>query len=130
MSSYASVSDVQERMTRTMTQQEQTVCGALLEDAALLIDAFRSGASEDAKAAVSCRMVIRALGDGSAAGGVPMGASQGSMSALGYSQSWTMGAGGSTGELYLSKTDKLMLGGSNSIGSYSPVQELVPEVEA
>jgi hypothetical protein len=48
------------------------------------------------------------------------------MSALGYSQSWTL-SGGATGELYLSKLEKSMLGlGTigNSIGSYSPVQEL------
>jgi hypothetical protein len=39
-----------------------------------------------------------------------------------------MGSGGTTGELYLSKTDKLMLGGGNAIGSYSSVQELAGEV--
>ena len=72
-------------------------------------------------------MVIRALGDGGDAGGVPMGATQGSMSALGYSQSWTIGSGGATGELYLGKTDRQILGLGNQIGSYSPVQELVPE---
>ena len=105
------------------------MCPALLEDAALLIDACRSAASGQAKKTVSCRMVVRALGDGGGGSGVPMGASQGSMSALGYTQSWTMGSGGTTGELYLSKTDKLMLGGGNAIGSYSPVQEMVPEVE-
>ena len=73
-------------------------------------------------------MVIRALGDGTNVG-VPVGASQGSIAALGYSQSWTMGSG-ATGELYLSKTEKQMLGTGNKIGSYSPVQELVPESEA
>ncbi len=57
-----------------------------------------------------------------------MGATQGSMSGLGYSQSWTISSGGSTGELYLSKTDKSLLGTNKSIGSYSPVQELAPEV--
>ena len=51
------------------------------------------------------------------------------MSALGYSQSWTVGSGGSVSELYLSKTDKKYLGVGNAIGSYSPVQELVPTVE-
>ena len=47
------------------------------------------------------------------------------MSALGYSQSWTI-SNGSTGELYLSKAEKALLGGGNSIGSYSPVEECVP----
>ena len=123
---YATKEDVQARMTRDLSADEQAVCTALLQDAAVMIDAIASGAAADAKQVVSCRMVIRALGDGSS-GGVPMGATQGSMSGLGYSQSWTIGGGGSTGELYISKADRLLLGVGNSIGSYSPVQELVPE---
>lgn len=124
---YAAVTDVQARLYRTMDSDEQAVCSALLDDAAVIIDAFRSTASDDVKLVVSCRMVMRALGDGSDSG-VPMGATQGSQSALGYSQSWTISAGG-TGELYLSKLEKQLLGKGNSIGSYSPVQELVPEAE-
>ena len=123
---YATVVDVQDRMTREMSGDEQRVCDALLGDAAILIDSYNPNASENARKVVSCRVVIRALGDGQTIG-VPIGASQGSMSALGYSQSWTMGSG-STGELYLSKIEKQMLSGGNRIGSYSPVQELVPEV--
>lgn len=123
---YATLADITNRMTRSLSTQEQTVATNLIEDAAVLIDAYRVTAGADAKKIVTCRMVIRALGDGST--DVPMGASQGSMSGLGYSQSWTIGSGGSVGELYLSKTDKQLLGGGNSIGSYSPVQELVPEV--
>ena len=125
---YAAVQDVQDRMTRTLSDEEQTVCASLLEDAAVIIDAFNSSASSGAKMVVSCRMVARAIGDGGQTG-VPIGASQGSMSALGYSQSWTIG-GGSIGELYLSKLDKQLLGAGNRIGSYSPVEALVPESEA
>lgn len=121
---YATVTDVENRITRTLTTDEESVCGYLLDDAAVIIDAFNSSASADAKLTVSCRMVIRALGDGEPTG-VPIGASQGSMAALGYSQSWTMGTGGNVGELYLSKLDKELLGYSNQIGSYSPIQELV-----
>lgn len=123
--SYATVSDVQARMMRDLSIDEQTVCSTLLEDAAVIIDTFNIEASADAKKTVSCRMVIRALGDGS---DIPMGATQGSMSALGYSQSWTMGSGASAGELYLSKLEKQMLGYGNKIGTYSPVQELVYSV--
>lgn len=121
---YATVTDVENRITRTLTTDEESVCGYLLDDAAVIIDAFNSEASANAKLTVSCRMVIRALGDGESIG-VPIGASQGSMAALGYSQSWTMGTGGQVGELYLSKLDKELLGYSNKIGSYSPTQELV-----
>lgn len=120
---YATVSDVQARMARQMTQSEQNVCAVLLEDAAVVIDEYKSNASRESKKVVSCRMVIRTLGDGSA--DIPVGATQSTMSALGYSQSWTIGGGGASGEVYLSKTDKQILGGGNSIGSYSPVEEMV-----
>lgn len=126
MAAYATVNDVQDRMTRTLTVDEQAVCATLLDDAAVIIDAFAASASAEAKQVVSCRMVIRALGDGSTSG-IPMGATQGSMSGLGYSQSWTLGSG-AAGELYLSKLEKQMLGKGNSIGSRSPAEDLVPEV--
>lgn len=121
---YATLNDVESRMTRTLSEAEEGVCNALLDDAAILIDAYNSEASADAKKVVSCRMVIRALGDGDVVG-VPIGSTQGSMSALGYSQSWTVGSGGGAGELYVSKSDRKMLGAGDSIGSYSPTQELV-----
>jgi len=120
---YATVDDVQNRLVRTLTNDERSVCSALLDDAGAVIDAYNVDASSEAKLVVSCRMVMRALGDGSD-GGVPMGATQGSMSALGYSQSWTMGTSGATGELYLSRLDKKLLGVGDHVGSYSPVQEL------
>ena len=129
MAAYATVSDVQARLTRDLSTDEQTVCGTLLDDAAVMIDAVAASASADAKKIVSCRMVIRALGDGGVTG-VPMGATQGSMSGLGYSQSWTIAGGGSTGELYIGKADRQLLGLGNAIGSYSPTQALVPEVPA
>lgn len=122
---YATVADVQERMISTMSEAQETVCTALLEDAAVLIDAYAPTADAEIKKVVSCRMVARAIGDGSDSG-IPAGASQGSMSALGYSQSWTM-AGGSTGEVYISKTERKMLGVGDRIGSYSPVEEFICE---
>ena len=118
---YATVQDVEKRITRTLSADEETVAANLLDDAAVIIDAYNSKASDAARLTVSCRMVIRALGDGEMSG-IPMGASQGSMSGLSYAQSWTLGSGGSVGELYLSKQDKDILGRANSIGSYSPVQ--------
>ncbi len=124
MAAYATVSDVQARIPWTMDSATQSICAALLDDAAVMIDDYKESASTDIKKLISCRMVVRALGTNSA--GVPIGASQGSMSGLGYSQSWTI-SGGATGELYLSKSDKIMLGYGKKIGSYSPTQELVPE---
>ena len=120
---YATVSDVQGRMTRIMTESEQSVCANMLDDAAVIIDAYNQEANLSAKKLVSARMVTRAIGDGTDAG-IPMGATQGSMSALGYSQSWTISAG-TAGELYLGKLEKKILGAGDAIGSYSPVEELV-----
>lgn len=121
---YATVQDVAAGF-RPLTASEQTIASQLLIEAAIIIDAYNSLASADAKNVVSCRMVRRSIGS---SGDTPIGASQGSMSALGYSQSWTMGATGSTGELYLNRMDKKLLGAGNAIGSYSPIQELVPQV--
>ena len=125
MAAYATVEDVQDRMLRTMSSDEEALCGTMLDDAAVIIDAYNVNAAADAKKIVSCRMVIRALGDGEDSG-IPMGATQGSQSALGYSQSWTIGSGGSAGELFLGKLERKLLGCGDKIGSYSPTQELVP----
>ena len=121
--SYATVEDV-EAGFRTLSEDEKPKCSALLDEAALIIDSYNKDAQEDAKKVVSCRMVRRQLYDCDA-GGVtyPMGATQGTASALGYSQSWTMG-GGSSGELYLSKLEKKLLGVGDRIGSRSPLEGL------
>ena len=118
---YATYQDV-EAGFREMDADERALCTALLDEAATIIDTFGKTDDADVLKLVSCRMVRRAIGDGGGMS-VPMGASQGSMSAGGYSQSWTL-ASGSTGELYISKLEKGLLGCGNSIGSYSPVEEL------
>ena len=122
--SYATAEDVQRRMVKPLSDDQMDVCAALLDDAGVLIDAIAPNASDEAKATVSCSMVIRAMGSQGDLT-VPTGATQGSASALGYSQSWTVG-NGATGELYLSRTEKRLLGVGNRIGSYSPVEELAP----
>lgn len=120
---YATYTDVEARLGRTLSQSEQAQCTTLLDDAAVIIDTYNADAVADNKKVVSCRMVMRVMGDGTDAS-IPMGATQGSMSGLGYAQSWTI-SNGASGEIYLSKTDKQLLGYANKIGSYSPVQELV-----
>lgn len=120
---YATVENVQERMSRTLSESERTICATLLDDVGVMIDRLASEADGEVKRIVSCRAVIRSLGDGTAVG-VPLGATQGSMSALGYSQSWTIGGGGGAGEIYLSKQEKQMLGIGNHIGSHSPLEDM------
>ncbi len=123
---YATVENVQARLTRSLSASEQSVCSTLLDDVAVLIDSYNEDARWEAKNIVSCKAVIRALGDGNDVG-VPLGATQGSMSALGYSQSWTISGGGAAGEIYLSKAEKRMLGVGNKIGSKSPLEDLREE---
>ena len=121
---YATVSDVQTYMGVTFDTTQTSVCQSRLEEAAFIIDAYNSAAESDAKKVVSVRAVSRVMASEDV--GVPVGASQGSMSALGYSQSWTISSGGGSGEIYLGKIDKKLLGLGAKIGSYSPTQELVP----
>ena len=108
MMTYATCDDIDVR--RNLQDDERNRCQALLEDAAVLIDAYNKKAPDEAKKLVSCSMVLRAMTDT----GVPIGATQGSVSALGYSQSWSNSNGSS--ELYLTKIDKKILGAGNKIG--------------
>lgn len=124
---YAEVTDV-EAGFRTLSEEEKTLCAHLLEEAATVIDAYNQDAADERKQLVSCRMVRRQLDTG--AGGqnavtYPMGASQGSATALGYQQSWTV-SGGSVGELYLSKLEKYLLCVGNKIGAHSPLEDMTP----
>ena len=108
---YATVEEV-EAGFRTLSDDEKTLCSALLAEAGIVIDAYSQDAPFERKQLVSCRMVRRQLDAGPGGQGAamyPMGATQASASALGYQQSWTV-SGGSVGELYLSKLEKKLLG--------------------
>ena len=115
---YAKFSDIQDRCRKKI--DEENLCNALLEDAAVIIDAYNRTAPSDAKKLVSCNMVIRAIGGGEDAQ-VPIGATQGTVSALGYSQTWSMSSG-TSGELYLSKLDKKILRTGVKIGFKSSIE--------
>lgn len=114
---YASIDDVR---SRTTLEVNETICEALLEDASIIIDSFNDDADEEIKCMVACRMVLRALPNEDAS--FPIGANQGTISALGYSQTWTMSNSGTVGELYLTKQEKKLLGGDSFIGSHSPLE--------
>lgn len=118
---YAEVSDVIAGF-RSLSDEEKSKASALLEEAKVLIDAVAPNASNEAKKVVSCRLVRRSIGDSDAS--IPIGATQGSVTALGYSQSWQIGSG-SSGEMYINKTDRQMLGTSNKIGYVSNLEEMV-----
>ena len=118
---YAETADVAAGF-RELSAEEQERCGALLDEAGLIIDAYNADADAECKRLVSCRMVRRQLGaEGDSSAQFPLGSTQGTMSAMGYSQSWTMGSG-SSGELYLSKLEKKLLGVGDRIGARSPLE--------
>lgn len=110
---------------KNFTADQEKLCEALIDEAGIIIDSVAKTTTEDKKRLVTCRMVRRAIGN-SNEDYIPMGATQGSIAALGYSQSWTMG-NGSTGELYLSKQEKQILGLSNKIGTYSTIESMVEQ---
>lgn len=122
---YATIADIEGRIVADLDATQETICTNLLDDAAVIIDSFNAYASADAKKVVSCNMVIRAMGDLDSS--IPYGATQGSMTGLGYTQSFTIGSSGSVGQLYLTKIDKQLLGKSNAIGSRSPLEDFEEE---
>lgn len=117
---YATYEDV-EKTYRVLTESEKGICNALLDEAALLIDAYNSEASEDAKKAVSVMIVRRSMSSSSDT--FPMGATQGTVTAGSYSQTFTMGTG-SVGEIYLTRTEKKLLGVNGRIGAHSPLEDM------
>lgn len=123
---YANLEDLKEGF-RELSGSELEKAEKLLNDASIIVDAYAKNASIEHKSVVVCNMVRRALGSGNDGGvfnGIPIGATQGSASALGYTQSWTVGSGGSVGELYLTKVDKKLLGVGNAIGCSNPFEAL------
>lgn len=98
---------------RRLSEEERRRCAQLLEEAKVIVDASARNAEDDLKEVVMIRMVRRAIGNADM--DIPMGATQGAMSGLGYSQSWQM-PNGNYGELYLAKADKKILGISDRIG--------------
>lgn len=116
---YATIEDVAAGYW-TLAAEEAGKCQSLIDEAEVMVDAVAPGADGAAKKVAVCRMVRRALA-ALEIGSVPLGATQGSQTAGPYSQSWTMG-GGSVGQVYLDRSDKLILGMGNRIGSRSPLE--------
>lgn len=117
---YATIEDLNRRRKSPIAEAEVEMCEALLEDAGVIIDAYNEEAAPEAKLLVACNMVIRALGTREDSQ-LPLGTTQGTMSALGYSQTFTIGGG--TGELYLTRLEKRLLGSSGKVGFASPWRE-------
>lgn len=126
---YATIEDI-EKGYKDLDADERVRAEELLDRAAVIIDSLAAkGVSDDAKKLVSCSMVTRAIASLSGSDGIPIGVSQGTQTGLGYTSSYTFGAG-SSGELYLTKMDKRLLHCGNRIGSRSPVEDLTEEANA
>ena len=105
---YADVSDLEVRW-RTLTDDEQARAEALLDDASAMLDAYMTVDEADKKQMqllkiVTCNMVERAM----SAGGDMYGVTQQSMTAVGFSQQ--LSYANPTGDLYITKAEKRMLG--------------------
>lgn len=119
---YATLADV-EAGFRKLEEDEQRRCLALLEEAATIIDTCSENAATGPQAAGELPHGAPRFRRRSRGQLYPMGATQGSASAMGYTQSWTM-SGGSSGELYLSKLEKRLLGLGSRVGAHSPLEDL------
>lgn len=106
---YATVSDVETRLGRTLTAGEASRAGALLDDAALLIDSYIGEQTVEpyppAVVAVSANMTVRALSAGPAAVGMESGTEQ--TGPFARTVRYVPGAG--DGGVWLSSQDKVML---------------------
>jgi hypothetical protein len=105
---YADVSDLEVRW-RTLTDDEQARAEALLDDASAMLDALITVDETDESLMkrlkiVVCNMVERAM----STGGDMYGVTQQSMTAVGFTQQYTYA--NPTGDLYISKAEKRMLG--------------------
>lgn len=115
---YATVEDVQARRLDELTDEEAALASVLLDDAAVLIDSVAEIDPEDGQMlerarTVSCNMVNRAL---AASASDAYGVSNASYTMGPFSQSATFS--NPSGDLYLTATEKRMLGASGSrIGS-------------
>lgn len=101
---YATVLDLETRF-RPLSDEEKARAAALLEDAAVIIDAAASSAPDHAKKLVSCAMVKRAM---AMPGGE--GVSSYQQGAGSYTESQQFA--NPTGDLYLTKSERKTLGAS------------------
>ena len=86
MADYATIDDVKNGF-RDLSETEISKATALISEAGVIIDAYNVDASADVKKVVTCRMIRRAVGEGDGANAsLPIGATQASIGALGYSQ--------------------------------------------
>lgn len=109
MSAYATVADLEARY-RALSEDEAAKAGTLLEDASAYVDAYLNGreVADTIKQVVVCNIVKRML----ATGDIPY--QQQTMSAGVYSQTFSLSGNGTGGAMFLTRADRVMLGGGGS----------------
>ena len=117
---YADVSDIEVRLERTLTEDEEANVEALLDGASAVLDKLVKIDNSTEQAAllnlVCTNMVARMVGPGAEF----FGASQQSITAGPYTQQMTFST--PVGDMYLTKLEKRMLGITTSyIGSIQPL---------
>lgn len=117
---FAEVSDIESRW-RSLSADEQDRAGVLSEDASAMLAALVAVDAEDEQQAgllrtVCCSMVIRAM---SASLADSFGATSMSMTAGPYSQSWQYS--NPTGDMYLTKMEKRLLGIDGARVGWAPL---------
>lgn len=117
---FAEVHDIEARW-RALTVEETARADALIADASAILESLVSVVGEDERQAellktVCCSMVIRAM---SATAADSYGATQMSMTAGAYSQSWTYS--NPTGDLYLTRLEKRLLGIGVGLIGWAPL---------
>lgn len=117
---FAEVSDIESRW-RELSTEEQSRASVLIDDASAMLTALVAIDTDDDEQAqllkqVCCSMVIRAM---SATEADAFGASQMSMTAGPYTQSWNYA--NPSGDMYLTRLEKRLLGiTSGYIGTIRP----------
>lgn len=117
---FAEVSDIESRW-RELSTDEQSRASVLIDDASAMLTALVAIDTDDDEQAqllkqVCCSMVIRAM---SATEADAFGASQMSMTAGPYTQSWNYA--NPSGDMYITRLEKRLLGiTSGYIGSIRP----------
>lgn len=128
--SYATVADLEDRW-RTLTSDEQSRAEVLLGDAAVRLDVLcppsvpPTGPELAARVIVSCEMVKRAMATPGGVSGIGVTSVQAGAGPFQETQQFA----NPTGDLYLTKADKSLLGCGGQVAYTFPMVERLPVLD-
>lgn len=127
---YATVADLEDRW-RTLTSDEQSRAEVLLGDAAVRLDVLcppsvpPTAAELAARMIVSCEMVKRAMATPGGVAGIGVTSVQAGAGPFQEAQQFS----NPTGDLYVTKADRALLGCGNQVAYTFPMVERLPVLE-